>query len=355
MKAQKFSIFHLLIFFVVAALVVACSQSENSEHNEADHTEETEMLTLPELAPAALDGEPLRVVATTSIIGDVVAQVGGAAIQLTTLIAPGQDPHSYQPAARDLTVVADAHVILVNGWNLEEGLARDLENIAGEVPIIAVSAGITPHTAGGDEHEDEHAEEHKDDDDQDHDHDHGGVDPHVWIEIDSVEQWVTNIERVLTDLDPANADTYKRNADTYRRELSELAAYTTAQLAQIPAENRILVTSHDSLSYFAEAYDFTVLGAVIPAASTLAEPSASDLAALIREMEEAGVCAIFTETTLSDSLAQTVAAELETCTNVQVIPLYTGAIGPVGSGADSYVGMFRTNIDAIVSGLTAGK
>ena len=97
-------------------------EHEGEDHDEHDHDAEAEMLMLPEVADAELDGAPLRVVASTSIIGDVVAQVGGDAIDLTVLMGPGQDPHSYEPAARDLTAVAGAHVIFVNGWNLEEGL-----------------------------------------------------------------------------------------------------------------------------------------------------------------------------------------------------------------------------------------
>jgi len=122
-------------------------------------------------------------------------------------------------------------------------------------------------------------------------------------------------------------------------------------LEQIPSESRILVTNHDSFSYFADEYGFEILGTVIPAASTLAEPSAADLAGLITEMEEHGVCTIFAETSVSDTLAQTVAGELEGCDEVKVLLLYTEAIGSAGGGADSYIGMFRANVDAIVQGL----
>jgi zinc/manganese transport system substrate-binding protein len=122
-------------------------------------------------------------------------------------------------------------------------------------------------------------------------------------------------------------------------------------LARIPAEKRYLVTNHASFGYLAHEYDLRVLGTVLPAASTLAEPSPSDLVALIGQMKEHGLCTLFTETTVSDKLAQTVAAELEDCDQVAVVKLYTGAIGPAGSGADSYLGMFRHNVDAIVAGL----
>lgn len=322
--------------------------SHEGEHEHEEHSDEVEMLTLPPLQPAALDGGRLRVVATTSIIGDVVGQVGGEAIALTVLMGPGMDPHSYQPSAQDLTLVEEAHVVFVNGWNLEEGLARDLEKVAGGV-VAPVSAGISPLLF--DEHAEEHAEPEEEEEEGEEAHKHAGADPHVWFSIHNVEKWVENIEHVLSALDPAHAQTYAANAEAYLQELEALKADVAAQLEQIPPEKRVLVTNHDSFSYFAHEYGFEILGTVIPASSTLAEPSAADLSDLIQRMQEHGVCAIFTETTVSDSLAQTIAAELRGCAEVKVIPLYTGALGPPGSGADSYLGMFRANIAAIVAGL----
>ncbi|NDJ35926.1 MAG: zinc ABC transporter substrate-binding protein [Chloroflexi bacterium] len=313
------------------------------------------MLALPELEAADLGGEPLTVIATTSIIGDVVAQVGGDAIALTVLMEPGQDPHSYEPSAGDLTTVSESDVVFVNGWNLEEGLADDLETIGEAAVIVPVSANIEPLEFGGhdhDEHGDEHGDdEHGDEHDDEHAHEHSGADPHTWFNVDHVKQWAANVEQVLSTLDPANAETYAANAEAYLAELDALETYVMDQVGAIPAENRLLVTNHDAFGYFADAYGFEVIGTVIPGASTLAEPSARDLAELIEEMEENGVCTIFTETTVSDTLAQTVAAELDGCETVQVLPLYTGSVGPEGSGAETYVDMFRANVDTIVDGL----
>ena len=183
-------------------------------------------------------------------------------------------------------------------------------------------------------------------------HDHSGADPHVWHSIHHVEQWVENVEHVLSDLDPANAEVYEANAAAYIAELETLEDYAAEQMSQIPEDNRFMVTNHDAFGYFAHEYDISVLGTIIPSLSTLAEPSASDLAELIdHRMEEHGICTIFTETIVSDTLAQTVAAELSGCDDVQVLKLYTGAVGPEGSGADSYIGMYRANVDAIVTGL----
>jgi ABC-type Zn uptake system ZnuABC Zn-binding protein ZnuA len=272
-------------------------------------------------------------VATTSLVGDAVARVGGQAIALTTLMLPGQDPHSYQPAAADLAAAADADLIFVNGWNLEEGLLRDLA-AAGSAPFIPISAGITPLPAGDD-----------------------GVtaDPHVWQDVANVMRWVDNVEATLSAADPANAATFAANAAAYRAELAALDDEVRQQTAALPVEQRVLVTNHDTLAYFAAAYDFRVLGSVLPGASTLAEATAANLAMLAEAMRAAGVCSLFVETTAADQVARALSEELDDCAEVRVQSLYSDALGPAGSGADSYVGMMRANVAAIVDALGAGE
>jgi zinc/manganese transport system substrate-binding protein/manganese/iron transport system substrate-binding protein len=253
-----------------------------------------------------------------------------------------------------MATVSQAHVVFVNGWDLEEALVHDLEEIAADVPIVPVSANIEPLALGRtglSTHEEENDREKEEDEHEEEAHGHEGADPHTWFSIDNIEQWVKNIRQVLSDLDPANAGTYEDNAEAYLAELEEVRAYADRQLASIPPEKRFLVTNHDTFGYLAQEYDLQVLGTVLPAASTLAEPSANDLAGLIAEMEEHDVCTLFTETTVSDKLAQTVAGELGSCAQVRVLKLYTGALGPAGSGAESYIGMFRYNVDTIVQGL----
>ena len=334
----------LLLTAVVIFALTGCRGGQDAAANQ-DHEAEAEILTLPVLEPVTLDGGKLRVVATTDIIGDVVAQVGGEAIDLTTLMAAGEDPHSFEPGARALTAVANAHVTFVHGWNLEEGLVDDLEAIGENAPVVPVAANIEPLKLGAHENESDHADEHEDD------HNHTGVNPHTWLDPHLVKQWVENVEQVLVALDPANAETYRRNASAYQTELDDLLAYYDAQISAIPAAQRKLVTNHDAFSYFATAYDFEIVGTVLPAASTLAEPSASGLAELVEVMENEGVCTIFAETTANARVAGTVAGELDGCDDVKVLALHTGALGPDGSGADSYIGMMRSNVEAIVNGL----
>lgn len=339
---MKFRCNHFWIIVTLAALAfgfaVGCSSTEEARGKATEVTEdELTTLSLPEVDPADLEGDRLRVVATTSVIGDVVSQVGREAIELTVLMEPGQDPHSFEPSAGDLTAAAEADVIFVNGWDLEEGLVADLENVAQSVPLVPIAANIRPLAFG--EHQDETESNHP------------SADPHTWLDPHLVRQWVENAEQVLAGLDPARAEEYAGNASACQAELEALIAYYDEKMTQIPPGRRKLVTNHDSLGYFAQAYDFEVVGTVVPAASTLAEPSASDLAELLEAMKTEGICTLFVETTANEQLAETVASELAGCENVQVVTLYTGALGPAGSGADSYLGMMRANIDAIADGL----
>lgn len=323
----------LLIFLL--SLQVGCTAAASSGQEPPGRTD-TVLLVLPTVHEIDLneDGR-LKVLATTGIIGDVLSQVGGRYIYLTVLMEPGQDPHSFEPSAGDLAAASEAQMIFVNGWDLEEGLIDDLANTAKDTAIVPISAGVAPIFRG--------------------DSDETGrqpADPHVWMDPHLVKQWATNSSIIFSSLDPANAPAYADNLDSYLNQLDELIIYIEEQVAAVPPEVRQLVTNHDSLAYFTSAFGFKIIGTIIPEVSTLAEPSASALATLISDMEEVGLCAIFSESTVSSDLAQTAAQELDSCDEVQVINLYTGALGPEGSGAESYIGMMRANIDSIVKGIS---
>ena len=325
---QKNPIKSFVFLLLLSLFFSAC---QNGTRNEtAVHNTTTDVLVLPELSAVSLQDDKLQVVATTSIIGDVVAQVGGEAIALTILMNAGQDPHSYEPGARDLTAVADAHVIFVNGWDLEEGLLDNLANVRESGVLVPVSAGITPREL-------------------DHAGEHHGADPHVWLDPQNVKQWAVNIKQVLAALDPANAAVYSANATAYGRDLDRWMVEMDEMMAGVNGRN--LVTNHDALGYLAARYNLTVIGTVLPGASTLAEPSASELTELATKMQEADTCTIFTESTANPQLANAVAEELDNCDQVQILSLYTGAIGAAGSGTDSYIGMMRANIQALAEGL----
>ena len=346
--------------------------------------------SLPALTPVNLaEGSRLQVVASTNIIADVVAKVGGDSIDIFSLIPIGADPHSFEPTPRDLVLLNGAHVIFVNGLGLEEQVEPIIDSLDSEGVVVSVNTGVDTSKLGDEIHEDdehsdeiheddehsdeihedddEHSDEiHEDDDehsdeiheeeheedhedregDEDHHH-HEGADPHTWFSIHAVEQWVENIEHVLRALDPANAAIYTANAQAYLVELEALAEEVEALLAALPAEKRKLVTDHDSFGYFAAAYDFDVVGTVIPSFSTLASPSAGELAKLQDQIEEEGVQAIFVGTTITPDIAQQLAAD----TGIQVVILYTGSLSDEGGPAASYVDFMRYNVTAIVNAL----
>ena len=179
-------------------------------------------------------------------------------------------------------------------------------------------------------------------------HDHGPLDPHFWFDPTRVREAVIDIATRLAIMDPAGAETYTANATAYVAQLEELHAWTEQQVAEIPVDNRILVTSHDSLSYFAVVYGFEVVGTVIPGGTTETESSAEQLAHLIETIEHEGVSAVFGETTITERIAQTVAEE----TGAGFYSLYSGSLGAVGSGADTFITMVRTNVEIIVEALS---
>ena len=322
-----------VLLLLLSLVLLACQNGVGDET--AVNDEDNGLLELPQLTAVSLQGGKLKVVATTSIIGDVVAQVGGEAIELTVLMAAGQDPHNYEPGARELTAVADAHTVFINGWNLEGGLLDNLANIVEEGVIVPVSAGIMPRESGGD-------------DGDGHGHPHQ-ADPHVWLDPQNVQQWVANIERVLGALDPANEAAYAVNAVAYEQVLAGLMEEMDGVMGRV--NGRQFITNHDALGYLAARYDLQVIGTVLPGSSTLAEPSASDLTALAAKMQAANTCTIFVESTANTQLADAVAAELESCAQVQILLLYTGALGSADSGANSYIDMMRANIRTLAEGL----
>jgi ABC-type Zn uptake system ZnuABC Zn-binding protein ZnuA len=285
------------------------------------------------------EGEKLKVVATTTIIGDLVRNVGDDMIELTTLLPIGADPHTFDPTPGDVAAVAGAHVVLINGLHLEEFLTELIENAGGEAPVVALSTDVAVQDSGemtGDAHSDE--AEH---------HDHGGVDPHVWMSPANAMIMVRNIEHALSQLDPANAGAYAANAETYLAELKQLDEWVTEQIATIPEENRKMVTDHGAFGYYADRYGLEVVGTVLPAYSTNAEPSAQELADLEQAISDLGVKAVFVGTTVNPILAERVAED----TGIKLVPLYTGSLGEGDSGAESYLEYIRYNTRAIVEAL----
>ena len=238
---------------------------------------------------------------------------------------------------------AGGHVI---EYSLEEmEIEREWE-VAGSPNRIAFLglSGVEgdDHPEAGHDHEDEHGDE------DEHAHDHGPLDPHFWFDPHRVERAVNEIAARLSVMDPDGSDVYRSNAEAYGEELDELDHWIKEQVALIPDDRRLLVTSHDSFQYFAVAYGFEVVGAVFPGGTTEVEPSAQEMAELIHEIEEAGAPAVFTETIVSDTLAERVSEEA----GAEIVyGLYTGSLSDPSGDAGTYLDLMRYNTTAIVEAL----
>lgn len=267
------------------------------------------------------DGAVL-VVVTTTVLGDVAANVVGDSAVVEVLIPLGVDPHDFQASARQVARMAEADLVVANGLGLEEGLGDVLASLGGDGhPVLLVGELLGPlRLIEG-----------------------RGPDPHIWLDPLRMVAVTGLIAGALEQVAPEGR--WRVNADRYTAELEAADAEIQAILAAVPEGRRMLVTNHDSLGYFAERYDFEVIGVVVPGGSTLAQPSSADLAALVRVIEQSGVPAIFAETTEPASLAESIAAEVED--DVAVVELFIGSLGGPGSGAETYIEMLLTDANRI--------
>lgn len=273
-----------------------------------------------------------NVVATTSIIADVAEQVSGGLLQIDTLLPVGTDPHSFDPAPQDIVKVAEAGLILANGAGLEAFLQPLIESADAGDRVVTLTDG-TDFIETGDAADDGH--------------DHGAYDPHTWTDPNNVLIWVDHIEQAFSELDPAHDAEYAANAEAYRTQLRELDGWIREQVAQIPEDQRIIITDHTSFAYFARQYGFQQAGTLIPGYSTLAEPSAGDLAALEDKIHGLDVRAVFVGNTVNPALGERVAED----TGIQLVFIYTGSLSQPGGEADSYIKYVQYNVSAIVNAL----
>jgi len=443
------------------------------------------LLMMPLASISTAQEDRLQVVGSHSILTDVIMNVAGDAADVTSVMPLGADPHSFEPTPSDLTALADANVVFINGALFEESLLESIENAGDDMNIMTASACVEMIAFGGHDHEGEdhdhegddhdhegedhdhegddhdhegddhdhegddhdhegddheagemgdmsamamlceqhyaemdaiheashdhdhegddhdhegddhdhegddhdhegddhdhegdeehshshvetlgalyaidcgegHSHDHEGDDHEEgeeHAHDHGSCDPHVWMEPHNVMYWTMLIRDTLIELDPANTETYTANAAAYLEELDALAHdFVMPMVETVPEDNRVLITNHDAFGYFAARYDFEIAITIIPSGSTLAEPSAADVAAVIDLIREEGVPSIFAETTVSDDLAQQIAAETE----AEVRVLYSGSLSEADGPASTYVDYIRYNVTTIAEALGGG-
>ena len=300
---------------------------------------------------AAAGADRPTIAVTTTILGDVVENLVGDELDVVTVMPVGADPHAFQASAQQVAAIGDAEVLIVNGAGFEAGLVDVIEAAEGDgVPVFeAISAVETIEFGkGGHDHGDEHGDEDHADEEG---HDHEGADPHFWTDPARMAVAADAIaDFLVATVDGVDVDALTASAEDYIAELETVDAEVVDTLRPIDDGNRVLVTNHDSFGYLADRYEFEVVGTVIPSGSTTEGVSAGELAELAQVVEHEGVPAIFAETTVSDELAQTLAAEVGS--DIAVVELFTGSLGDSGSGAETYVAMVRTNAQRIAGALT---
>jgi zinc/manganese transport system substrate-binding protein len=281
-------------------------------------------------APTAED-RPL-VVVSTNILGDVVTELVGGQAEVVTLMKPDSDPHSFEISAQEAARLRSADLVVSNGLGLEEGLARHLEAAAEE--------GVSQFVAGDVVDVLPYASEEA-----------AGVDdPHFWTDPARMLQVVDALEPALAGIDGVDAASLRADTAAYRAELTTLDAEMSAAFAAIPAERRALVTNHHVFGYLADRFDVRLVGAAIPGGTTLAAPSAADLAELVSAIREAGVPTIFAESSSPDRLMRALAEEAGV--DVRVEELFTESLTAADGAAGDYLTMMRVNTQRIVAGLS---
>ncbi len=295
------------------------------------------------------DGELLYVLGADGVLHALEAHDGDL-VATMDLVEPGEAGRPSMVVVGEWLYVADPNSGHVLGVHLEHMEVEEEWHLGGapsSLAFLGVGASEGEHEdEGHDEHEEEGHDEHEEDE-HGHDHDHGAYDPHFWFDPIRVKTAVNEIASQLSAIDPDSAGYYAQNAAAYGEKLDELHAWIQEQVDTVAPERRLLITSHDSLSYFARAYGFEIVGLVIPSLAPDVEPSAEHIAGLVDVVRDRGVPALFGETTVSERLAQAVARE----TGASLVQLYSGSLGPEGSGADTYLGMVRTNVERIVEAL----
>ncbi len=264
----------------------------------------------------------VRVLATETWLADIAQNVAGSRLHVAALIPPGVDPHEYQPAPQDAIQLAQADVLIVNGLGYETWLTKSLQDAGGHQTVVTATQGLFP---AGDP-----------------------PDPHLWMDPLNVIRYTVNIRDALMQADPAGKDSYAANAEAYIAKLKGLDAAIKSDVAALPAERRVLVTNHDALGYFASAYGFTIIGAIVPSVTPESSPSAQQMAALIDTVKRTHAPAIFLDVSENTNLADQIASS----TGAKVVTdLYVETLSDSSGPAPTYLAMMQHDTQVIVDAL----
>jgi len=264
----------------------------------------------------------MNVVASFSILGDFVRNVGGDRVSVTTLVGPDGDVHVYTPAPADAKKIADAKLLVINGFGLEGWLPRLLQASGSKAPIVTATDGIAPLKLGSD------------------------ADPHAWQSVANAKIYVANIRNALVAADPADAEVFGANAENYLIKLDALDREVRAAIAQIPQNHRKVISTHDAFGYFAAGYGIDFIAPL--GVSTESEASARDIAKIVTQVKASGIPAVFLENISDPRLMHRISAE----TGAKVGgTLYSDSLTDEKGEAPTYIDMVRHNIKALTSAL----
>lgn len=271
------------------------------------------------------------VIATTTVLGDLVRQVGGRDADVHQLLQPNSDPHDYEPRPGDVVAAAKAQTVFASGDGLDHWIGEVVQQSGGDPRLVDLGADVPVERGEGED---------------------GDVDPHWWHDPRNVEAAVAVIRDALTEANPGARAGYARRAAAYTAKVRTLDAGIRACVATIPTPQRKLVTDHDAFGYFADRYGIEVVGTVIPSLTTQAQPSAGDLAALADTIRREHVATVFSEHSVNAKLAEAIARETGARSDDS---LYGDTLGAADSDGATYLAMERHNADAIVRGLSDGR
>ena len=280
-------------------------------------------LVLAMAASPACAADRLKVVASFSILGDFVRNVGGDRVEVTTLVGPNGDVHVYTPAPADAKKIADARLVVINGLGLEGWLPRLVQSSASKAVIVTASDGIAPLKSGS------------------------AADPHAWQSVSNAKIYVANIRDALAAADPGDAAAFRTNADGYLAKLGELDRDVRQAMAQIPPMRRKVISTHGAFGYFAAAYGIEFIAPL--GVSTDSEPSARDIADIITQIRAAKIPAVFVENISDPRLIQRISAETGAGIGGT---LYSDSLTGEKGDAPTYIDMVRHNIKALSHALT---
>ncbi len=335
---------HVLVPVVTAALLLAACGDDDDAATTTDASAED----------GGSEADRPTVVVTTSMLGDIVENLVGDQAEVVTVMPAGADPHDFQASAQQANQIRQADALIVNGAGFEEGLLDVIESAEGDgVATFEVISAVDSieFGEGGHGHDDEdgHSDEEEAHEEEDG-HEHDGADPHFFLDPVRTATAAAGIGDFLAEaVEAIDADALEGSVTAYVEELEALHDEVEAALADIDDDRRVLVTNHDSFGYFADRYDFEIVGTVIPSGSTTDGANAGDLARLAQLIREEGVPAIFSDTSAGEGLAGTLADEVGG--DVAVVELFTESLGQDGSGGETYVEMIRANAQSIAGAL----